>query len=968
MLLRSICPIQASEGASLESLKKERNKLLHSNFKYTRKKYDNVWNRITSILEDLGCDKQGLIDLKAASLDPALETQRNKLIHDWKQALQQVADLEDSLEGVTYNVCSSIPSFVGREKELLDMHQKLTEDNENQLAIVVYGLGGVGKSELARQYCQQYGTSYYMGNVIWINAENKNSLSGDFKNVAERIKLITTDAAGKPLSIKTIISKVYRFFNNRPVLFVFDNVENQSEVSDFLEKHESNNASVIITTQYTEWSERFVKLETDVLSKDAASKLIHNSVTKKSILNKESSDLLCEKMQCLPLALQQAIAYINRWSMTVEEYLIQFEQHADKLMNKHHGDDKYDKTMLTTWNMALEKLLQEDNSSFAITLINYMSYLDGNDIKKELFYEYYDQQEVRDALELLQKYSLIRITSSDDDSAQIILMNSLVQRVLQMKAANDDRIDHNYLRQFLNVIFNHMKTKGDSEIQHVSFGKYWCNHFIHILSNKEWSSNIAEMSEEYVSLLYHIMRSKGKLPELLKLLNIIESYQTGLKYSRRMKTQYYVALCLHEIGDVDGALHRYVKLEQWLIETNDRLLPLSTPSSTATCLLLTENFVEALDKFVEKSLMEFSDKECYSREAVQTRIGMCFLQKANFDDALTKFLELEKWQRENLGDKNSNTLLTQLLIVFCSYGKEDYDAAYAKSIKILEWQREIHDNQHHRILPTKLLIAHCLAKKGLNDRALSLFKEIIRLQISKLGNKHTDTLAVRKMFATCLFCKGSYDDALDKYTELETLESEVFGNDHQKTMATRNQIAQCLYVMKQYGEALAKFVQNEKLQRVVLGKKHPETLSTQRYIGACLLKKGDHNEAFFKFSELEKIQQEIYDDTHPDILDTKRNIIASLFDKGDYDEILLDKCLKFEKLQTKVLDNTHPDILETKNIIAECLCKRGYHRDGVAKFIEIEKLQKKSLGIEHPDTLGTRNKITYYFRNINKYN
>ena len=45
---------------------------------------------------------------------------------------------------------------------------------------------------------------YYKRNVIWINAENKNSMTEDFFNVAERIKLKTTDETDKQLSVKTI--------------------------------------------------------------------------------------------------------------------------------------------------------------------------------------------------------------------------------------------------------------------------------------------------------------------------------------------------------------------------------------------------------------------------------------------------------------------------------------------------------------------------------------------------------------------------------------------------------------------------------------------------------------------------------------------------------------------------------------------------------------------------------------------
>ena len=117
-------------------------------------------------------------------------------------------------------------------------------------------------------------------------------------------------------------------------------------------------------------------------------------------------------------------------------------------METCHGDERYDKTIMTTWNMAYQNLINEKNSSLAITIINMMSYLDGSCIKKELFYEYYDEYLIQTSLQLLQKYSLITINTSDDDLQQIIQVHSLVQYVIRMKS------DQDYLKQFLDMIFS----------------------------------------------------------------------------------------------------------------------------------------------------------------------------------------------------------------------------------------------------------------------------------------------------------------------------------------------------------------------------------------------------------------------------------------------------------------------------------------------------------------------------------
>ena len=545
------CSSDQTDGANLVRIRIGRNDLLHSDLKYECKYYTNVWDGIALALESLGCSKQELDDLKNASLDPELETNYLQKLHELVLALQRVADLEDSLEGVSYNVFPSTTSFVGREKELSEIHQALSEREENQLAMVTYGLGGVGKSELARQYCQQYGTTSYKRNVIWINGEDKNSMTEDFINVAERIKLKTLDKSNKPLSIKTIVSKVYRFFAGRPVLFVFDNIINKSDLMDFIETNTPSKVSILITSQFSEWSERFIPMRIEVLLKETALVLVRKHVGKYN-LNDENANSLCETMQCLPLALHQAIAYIKAWSITVDEYLIQFESHAEQLMVNCHGDERYGKTILTTWNMAYDKIIEEENSSLAIIIINVVSYLDGSCIKEELFYEYYDKYLVQKSLKLLQKYSLITVKASDADLQQIIQVHSLLQYVIRVKS------DQDYLQQFLDMIFN--IPKEEVVCGHADYGEHFWHHLVFMFGKKEWRKVITLKCADNIDYIQKIFISKGKiilLYDILIAIEILHIETIGCHHPDTIKTQNSIGHCLQMKGDYDEALVKY---------------------------------------------------------------------------------------------------------------------------------------------------------------------------------------------------------------------------------------------------------------------------------------------------------------------------------------------------------------------------------------------------------------------------
>jgi hypothetical protein len=72
---------------------------------------------------------------------------------------------------VWFGVEEPIGSFTGRTTELETLHDLLTEKSKISKPTVInqsstiYGLGGIGKSELARAYAWKY-FEFYQGNAI----------------------------------------------------------------------------------------------------------------------------------------------------------------------------------------------------------------------------------------------------------------------------------------------------------------------------------------------------------------------------------------------------------------------------------------------------------------------------------------------------------------------------------------------------------------------------------------------------------------------------------------------------------------------------------------------------------------------------------------------------------------------------------------------------------------------------------
>lgn len=79
-------------------------------------------------------------------------------------------------------------NFTGRNKELVEMNKVLHDPDANtsrQNVMVLYGLGGIGKSQLAAQYAYNHENLYT--SVWWVNADTVLSLSQDFFMILQQL-------------------------------------------------------------------------------------------------------------------------------------------------------------------------------------------------------------------------------------------------------------------------------------------------------------------------------------------------------------------------------------------------------------------------------------------------------------------------------------------------------------------------------------------------------------------------------------------------------------------------------------------------------------------------------------------------------------------------------------------------------------------------------------------------------------
>jgi len=126
--------------------------------------------------------------------------------------------------------------FYGREDDLSAIHQKLSETP----CLFLEGIGGIGKSELAKQFGKRYEEEY--DNVLFIR------YAGNLRKTITRLEFIDDK---KDMSDDTLFQNHYRFFKQLPTdtLVILDNFDTVPEKDDLFHEFLSLSFQLLVTTR-----------------------------------------------------------------------------------------------------------------------------------------------------------------------------------------------------------------------------------------------------------------------------------------------------------------------------------------------------------------------------------------------------------------------------------------------------------------------------------------------------------------------------------------------------------------------------------------------------------------------------------------------------------------------------------------------------------------------------------------------
>ncbi|HXF41286.1 MAG TPA: FxSxx-COOH system tetratricopeptide repeat protein [Blastocatellia bacterium] len=322
-------------------------------------------------------------------------------------------------------------NFVGRDDLLDRIRDTLTSEKAAALT-AVHGLGGVGKTQLAAEYAYRHAADYDL--VWWIKSEEPATLASDYGLLAAALDLPQKHEREQPV----IVAAVRAWLNhNGGWLLVFDNARKAQDVREYLPQNPAGH--VLITSRDPIWGNVARPFEVKELRREDSIKFL----LERTGQNDESAaGKLAEQLGDLPLALEQAGAYIETNSKPLAEYLSLFERRRAELLRGGQPAG-YPDTVATTWQISFREV--EEQSPAAAALLNLCTFLAPDDIPLSILRDgakhlpetlaevVADEMLLDDAIAALRRYSLLE--RSEDG----LSVHRLVQIVACDRLADDER-------------------------------------------------------------------------------------------------------------------------------------------------------------------------------------------------------------------------------------------------------------------------------------------------------------------------------------------------------------------------------------------------------------------------------------------------------------------------------------------------------------------------------------------------
>jgi len=340
--------------------------------------------------------------------------------------------------------------FTGREEILTYLANALKGGQATALSQpqAISGLGGIGKTQIAVEYAYQYHQDYQT--LFWALADTRESLVSGYITIAELLNLPEKDEKDQAI----VVSAVMRWLTTHTEwLLILDNADDLTIVREFVPSVFGGH--ILITTRAQAMGRLAHRIEVDTMPPDVGALFLLRRagliLETASLDAAPSTDVamargICRELGGLPLALDQAGAYIEETECSLSDYQHLYHRRRAALLKRRGGlATDHPEPITTTWSLSFEKV--EQACFAAAELLRLCAFLHPDSIPEDIILYgaahlgpvlaplVNDPIALDEAIALLRAYGLIR----RDSVAKTLRVHRLVQAVLQDTMNSQER-------------------------------------------------------------------------------------------------------------------------------------------------------------------------------------------------------------------------------------------------------------------------------------------------------------------------------------------------------------------------------------------------------------------------------------------------------------------------------------------------------------------------------------------------
>src|SRR5271166_57884 len=249
------------------------------------------------------------------------------------------------------------PAFTGREADLESLGERLQKCGKVALTqtVALHGLGGVGKTQLAIEYAWKHLGGYEA--VLWVMADSPETFKANLAGCAQTLRLPEAGAKEQSVKMDAVLGWLK---GHERWLLIADNADTDEAARAVCDGLPPNlGGHVLITSRLGRWPVNMPHLPLDVLSREDAVRYLVDRVASEGhdAGDEPAARSLSDELGHLPLALEQAAAYVIEVRWTFDKYCERFRDSRPEVLSEHReGATRYPESVAKTWSITLDRL------------------------------------------------------------------------------------------------------------------------------------------------------------------------------------------------------------------------------------------------------------------------------------------------------------------------------------------------------------------------------------------------------------------------------------------------------------------------------------------------------------------------------------------------------------------------------------------------------------------------------------